>query len=480
VSRQPLHILLPTDVFPPRCGGAGWSAHALALALIDRGHAVTAVVPRQGAEGLAREEVLGVPTLRWSYRAPRIPFVQSYFRHERLWPGLADLLIELGINDQRPTTNDQRPRTAQQSGNSSFVVRRSSLVIHAQHVQVAPAAIMAGKRLGIPTIVTVRDHWPWDYFATGLHGDRLPYHRQTWAALATDLPARLGPMRGAAALAAIPYMLAHLRRRQHFLGQADAVIAVSDYIAQRLKGIVRPERIHVIPNMLDIAAIDATIATPPTSVPVETPYFLFVGKLERNKGAHLLIDIFRELVRPPTTDHQETRRQGDKETRRQRDYGLRTTDDGQPRRFSIPELVIAGTGPLRADLERELAALDVRARFLDWIDHDETLRLMAHCELLLFPSAWGEPLSRVMLEAMACGAPILAMPTGGTPSAIVDGVSGALEPTTAGFARRLAELLTQPEERLALGAAARRVAHDRYAREVVIEQIEALYRLVLR
>jgi glycosyltransferase involved in cell wall biosynthesis len=348
---------------------------------------------------------------------------------------------------------------------------------------------MAGRRLGAPVIVTVRDHWPWDYFATGLHGDRLPYARQSWAALATDLPARLGPLRGAAALAAIPYMLAHLRRRRLFLRQAGAVIAVSDYIAGRLNGIVRPERIHVIPNMLDMAAIDTTLATPPASVPAGTPYLLFVGKLERNKGAYLLIDVFRELIRSTTNDQRPTTHggQGDKETRRQGDHEPRTTDYEQPRQFSIlnsqfsiPELVIVGTGSLRADLERELAALGIRARFLDWIDHDETLRLMAHCELLLFPSAWGEPLSRVMLEAMACGAPILAIPTGGTPGTIVDGVSGALEPTPARFARRLARLLAEPAERAALGAGARQTVRDRYARETVVEQVETLYWWLLR
>src|SRR5512144_1321050 len=46
-----LDVLLPSDVFPPRCGGAGWSAHALALALIERGHAVTAIVPRRMTKG---------------------------------------------------------------------------------------------------------------------------------------------------------------------------------------------------------------------------------------------------------------------------------------------------------------------------------------------------------------------------------------------------------------------------------------------
>jgi glycosyltransferase involved in cell wall biosynthesis len=142
-------------------------------------------------------------------------------------------------------------------------------------------------------------------------------------------------------------------------------------------------------------------------------------------------------------------------------------------------LVVAGSGPLHGELERGLAALGVRARFLDWADHDETLRLMARCELLLFPSAWGEPLSRVLLEACACGAPILAMPTGGTPDVVEDGVSGALARTPERFARRLAGLLARPEERRALAAGALRLAQRRFAKEAVVGQVEALYRSLL-
>ena len=107
----PLRVLLPSDVFPPRCGGAGWSAHALALALIERGHAVTAIVPRrmtkdqgprtEDREGdlglsslvLGRENVLGVPTIRVDYWAPRIPIIQNYLRYERFWPRLAAALV---------------------------------------------------------------------------------------------------------------------------------------------------------------------------------------------------------------------------------------------------------------------------------------------------------------------------------------------------------------------------------------------------
>jgi glycosyltransferase involved in cell wall biosynthesis len=467
----PLRVLLPSDVFPPRCGGAGWSAHALALALIERGHAVTAVVPRRRTKDQRRgtrddssalgpssfifgpepEEVLGVPTIRLDYWAPRIPIVQNYFRYERFWPRLAEQLVEVALRPQHPALN-------------------VPLLIHAQHVQTAPASVAAARRLGAPVVVTVRDHWPWDYFSTGLHGDRLPYARQSWAALATDLVARLGPARGALALPALPYMLAHVRRRQQALRHADAVIAVSDYMARRLAGLVAPERLHVIPNMVDLAAIDAATAAPQTTVPSETPYLLFVGKLERNKGAHLLIDIFRTFM---------------DESQRTKDEGPNNpidTDNFEDQsnagalvlgRWS---LVVAGSGPLRAELERELAALGVRARFLDWVEHDEVLRLMAGCELLLFPSAWGEPLSRVPLEASACGAAILAMPTGGTPSIIADGVNGALEPTVAGFARRMAALLAAPEQRRALGTAARRNAEQRFAKRAVVGQVEQLYR----
>ena len=437
-----MRVLLPSDVFPPRCGGAGWSAHTLALALIERGHAVTAIVPRRvqrGAQAERRpqaEDVLGVPAVRVDYWAPSAPFIQNYFRMERFWPQLA-----AAIGAAAPI--------------AGRLPHPIPLLIHAQHVQSAPAAIMAGRALGAPVVITVRDHWPWDYFNTGLHANRLPYPGQTWASLATDLVGRLGPAAGALALPAIPYMLAHLQRRQQALRQASAVIAVSDYMARRLAPIVPPARLHVIPNMVDLAAIDVALARPQSSVPAATRYLMFVGKLERNKGAQLLVEIFRELAT---------------ENNRRASWGLAAAP------IAELQLVVAGDGPLRPQLERELAALGLHVRFLDWIEHDEVVRLIAGCELLLFPSAWGEPLSRVPLEAGACGAAVLAMPTGGTPSIITDGENGALEATVAGFARRLAVLLAQPGLRRALGRAARRNVEQRFAKEVVARQVEALYR----
>lgn len=415
-----MHILLPSDVFPPgSVGGAAWSAHTLARALLARGHTVVAVAPDQGRRGAVWTDAQGVPTLRWGYAAPRLPFVQNYFRHERLWEPLAATLA--AIAPAPP----------------------ARLIIHAQHVQTTPAAVLAGRRLRAPVVATVRDHWPWDYFATGLHGDRMPYPRTSWASLATDLPARSGPLRGVAGLVAIPYMLAHLRRRAALLAQADAVIAVSAYIARRLAPLVSAERLHVIPNMVDLAAAETIAATPPQS-DLPPSFLLFVGKLERNKGAGPLHAIYRELA------------------------ALGALAD-------LPPLLVAGSGALKGDLKRNLAALGARVHFLTWIDHDEVLRLMARCELLLFPSSWGEPLSRVLLEAAAVGAPILAMPTGGTPDIIADDIDGALAVTPEQFARRIVALLADPAARHRLGAQARQTARRRFAVEAVIPQVEQLY-----
>lgn len=412
--------MMPSDVFPPEGrGGAAWSSHALASALLARGHSVTAIVPARGRPGATPFDALGVPALRVGYWAPRLPIVQNYFRHERLWRPLAHAIVAEARRGPRPD------------------------LIHAQHVQAAPAAVLAGRELGVPVAVTVRDHWPWDYFATGLHGDRLPYARPGWPGLATDLPARLGPLRGAVALPAIPYMLAHLRRRAAFLARADAVVACSGYIAGRLRGVVPAGRVHVLPHMVDVAANDAA-AVPAPATTWEGALLLFAGKLEPNKGAGLLPAIFRALrdghaPTPPFT------------------------------------LVVAGDGALRVRLEAELGALGVRARFLDWAGHDEALRLMARCDLLLFPSAWGEPLSRVLLEAAALGAPMLAMPTGGTPDIIADGATGALAATPAAFASRLAALLADPGERRRLGAAARGAARERFDVAALLPRYEALY-----
>ncbi|MGH9483367.1 MAG: glycosyltransferase, partial [Terriglobales bacterium] len=53
-------------------------------------------------------------------------------------------------------------------------------------------------------------------------------------------------------------------------------------------------------------------------------------------------------------------------------------------------------------------------------------QLFAGARALLFPIEWEEPFGLVMIEAMACGAPVLAFARGAAPEVVADGVSGWL------------------------------------------------------
>ncbi|MGC8873065.1 MAG: glycosyltransferase family 4 protein [Chloroflexia bacterium] len=406
-----MRVLLASDVFPPRCGGAGWSSYYLARALAQRGHIVEVVVLREGVGHPREREYGGLRVHEFPYWAPRIPFLRNLFRNERLWPRLADWLVEKTRAD-------------------------GFQILHAQHSQTVPAAVRAGRRLGIPVVATVRDYWPLCYRATGLSGDGTSCTR-------CSLRAAVRCFGTSAVLPAYPYIRSNVARKAKALAEADAVIAVSRFVARQLGDIVRASRLHVIPNLVDLEEVDRIASAPEPEA--EVPFILFVGKLEPNKGVRELLTALRRAAE----------RLGETER---------------------PALCVGGDGSLREYLERGLADIGWPARFLRWADHDRILRLLKRTELLLFPSRWEEPLSRVLLEACACGAPILAMATGGTTELFTDGVDAALVPAAAEpFARRLVALLKVPEERRRLGAGARRLAEERLSAPVVVAQVEALY-----
>lgn len=60
------------------------------------------------------------------------------------------------------------------------------------------------------------------------------------------------------------------------------------------------------------------------------------------------------------------------------------------------------------------------------VPHQHKLELLAGARGLLFPIRWNEPFGMVMIEAMACGTPVLAFPEGAAPEVVNDGVTGFL------------------------------------------------------
>jgi glycosyltransferase involved in cell wall biosynthesis len=60
------------------------------------------------------------------------------------------------------------------------------------------------------------------------------------------------------------------------------------------------------------------------------------------------------------------------------------------------------------------------------VPHEEKLELLAGAPALLFPIQWNEPFGMVMIEAMACGTPVIAFAQGAVPEVVDDGVTGIL------------------------------------------------------
>jgi glycosyltransferase involved in cell wall biosynthesis len=148
------------------------------------------------------------------------------------------------------------------------------------------------------------------------------------------------------------------------------VSVLSRYMREELVAVGMPAAsIHVVPPFVHGLDLDAAADGPPC--------VLYVGRLAEAKGV-------RDAVRA-------WRRSG----------------------VELP-LVLAGTGPLRAELEAEAAkggrpALEV----LGWVDRARLSALYRRARALLLPSRWQEPFGIVGIEAMSFGVPVVAFESGG-------------------------------------------------------------------
>jgi len=138
-------------------------------------------------------------------------------------------------------------------------------------------------------------------------------------------------------------------------------------------------------------------------------------------------------------------------------------------------LVLAGDGPLRAELEQLAARLGLgeRVRFLG--ERGDVLSILGALDVYALPSLT-EGTSLSLLEAMACGLPVVATAVGGTP-AVVDGGAAArlVSPTPAALADGLLEVLTHPADARRLGETARRIVTERYSIHGMVDAYATLY-----
>ncbi|TMK84610.1 MAG: glycosyltransferase family 4 protein [Actinobacteria bacterium] len=123
----------------------------------------------------------------------------------------------------------------------------------------------------------------------------------------------------------------------------------------------------------------------------EGGYLLFLGRLSPDKGAGRAIDVARKA--------------------------------------DVPLLL---AGKMREPWERDYFEarvapfLSEQIQYLGEVGHERKLELLAGARALVFPIRWNEPFGLVMLEAEACGTPVLAFPEGAAPEVVDHGRTGFL------------------------------------------------------
>jgi glycosyltransferase involved in cell wall biosynthesis len=150
--------------------------------------------------------------------------------------------------------------------------------------------------------------------------------------------------------------------------RASTVVVLSEYMRGELvaAGLSR-ERIHVVPPFVDFADDTRSDGRDEPDVP---DCVLFVGRLVAAKGPRDAVEAWRASG------------------------------------VDLP-LVVAGTGPLRAEIEAMGA--DVRG----WVPHHALPGLLRRARALLMPSRWQEPFGIAGLEALWHGVPVVAWDSGG-------------------------------------------------------------------
>lgn len=141
------------------------------------------------------------------------------------------------------------------------------------------------------------------------------------------------------------------------------------------------------------------------------------------------------------------------------------------------EFLIGGNGPLFYEIKNELktnGAYD-KVELAGWIPHDALPDYLNVLKLFVLPS-YTEGLPTGVLEAMACGTPVLATPVGGIPDVIKDGETGFILENNSPecIARNVVRALNHPNLEEITRNARALVEHE-YGYEAVVEKWSTIF-----
>ncbi len=323
--------------------------------------------------------------------------------------------------------------TSAARGVDAVIERFQPDIVHLHNIyhQLSPSVLRPLARLGLPAVMTLHDYklaCPTYQFLD--HGRLCEaclggrFHNAVLRRCKDDsLPA--------SSLAALETFI-HTVTRAY--APVRLFICPSRFMAQKMaQAGVFPDRLRHLNHFIDARsiAVKEVIGGP----------LLFAGRLSAEKGVDTLIHAVARLPGGAAVD-------------------------------------IVGDGPLRSALEMQ-ASQDApgRVRFRGHLPKRAVYDLMRAATAVVMPSRWYENQPITVLEAYACGVPVVGTALGGLPELIEDGVTGALVP--AGDARALAAalgaMLASPGRALAMGQAARQYALRNLSPANHLERLGALY-----
>lgn len=243
----------------------------------------------------------------------------------------------------------------------------------------SPAIFGACNRNGVPVVHTLHNYRLLCVKAS-LYRDGSPCEDCVGKAL--RLPGIVhGCYRGshAGSAAATAAMLAHWRMGT-WHNAVDRFIALSEFARTKLiEGGLPSGKIAVKPNSL---------ASDPGFRPQPGEHLAYVGRLTDEKGIATLLECWRQGP-------------------------------------DLPQLLIAGTGPLEEQVRQAADSLH-NVQWLGFCSSDEALSVIGSARGLICPSLWYEGMPRVVIEAMAAGTPVIASRLGTYVEMIDHGRSGML------------------------------------------------------
>ena len=144
-------------------------------------------------------------------------------------------------------------------------------------------------------------------------------------------------------------------------------------------------------------------------------------------------------------------------------------------------LLMVGAGPMEVDFDERARSLNLadRIRRIGFVSHDAAPRYLSACDILTLPSEtqpnWKEQFGRVIIEAMACGVPVVGSDSGEIPILIRETGGGLIfrERDPNELRDRLATLIRDPQLRLQLAAHGRDAVRQRYELPVLASRFAA-------